>query len=101
MNQQNIDFEHLAEKFKAIGHPVRVAIFQLLCNCPEGGMSVKNMYQTLELDQPSASRHLGVMRNYGLVKRRTEHRHTFYCLYLTDPYVNCLSKCFTTEKSKP
>ena len=100
MKQQTLDFEKLAEKFKAIGHPVRVAMFQLLCHCPEEGLSVKGMYQTLGLDQPTASRHLAVMRNSGVVRRRTERGNTFYCLCLTDPDISCLSGCFTNSKYK-
>ena len=88
------DYEDIAEKFKAIGHPVRVALFHLLCNCPKQGLSVKHLYQTLGTDQASTSRHLAVMRNSGVVSRRTEQGRTLYCLCLDDPYIRCLSGCF-------
>ena len=100
MEEQIIQFEELSEKFKAIGHPTRIALFQLLCNCPEKGLSVKSLYQTLQLDQPTTSRHLAVLRNSGMARRRQEHGQTFYCLCLSDPYVGCLSRCFTNNKSK-
>jgi len=97
MKQQTLDFEKLAEKFKAIGHPVRVAMFQLLCNCSEEGMSVKGLYKTLGLEQPTASRHLAVMRNSGVVIRKVKAGRTRYCVCHEDQLVSCLSSCFITK----
>jgi len=37
------EFEILAEKFKAIGHPDRVAILNLLCTCNCSKLTVKSV----------------------------------------------------------
>ncbi len=97
MKQQTPDFEDLTQKMKGMGHPVRMALFHLLCNCPEGGLRVKSMYHGLGLDQPTTSRHLAVMRNSGLVSRRVIAGQTTYCLCLNNPFVSCLSACFITK----
>lgn len=88
------DFEALSEKFRAIGHPVRVAILNLLstCDCPK--LTVKTIYDTLNLDQPSASRHLNIMRKTGMLERIREGADTFYAICENDPHVGCIKKCF-------
>lgn len=88
------DFEGLAEKFRAIGHPARVAILNLLCTCREKKMTVKSIYETLGLDQPGTSRHLIIMRKNGLLERIQEGGDTFYCLCRNEGTVNCIKKCF-------
>jgi ArsR family transcriptional regulator len=88
------DFEGLAEKFRAIGHPVRVAILNLLCTCDCPKLTVKSIYDTLKLDQPSTSRHLNIMRKSGMLKRIREGADTFYCLCNDDPHVECITRCF-------
>ena len=35
-------YENLAEKFKSIVHPVRLAILDLLCNCGADRLTVKS-----------------------------------------------------------
>ncbi|HAD96389.1 MAG TPA: transcriptional regulator [Cryomorphaceae bacterium] len=95
----NVIKEHevMAGKLKAIGHPMRVALFHLLCNCETEGLSVKSLYQSLGIDQPTTSRHLAVMRNSGLISRRVTGGQTSYCLCFNDPFVKCLSGCFITN----
>jgi len=85
------EFEILAEKFKAIGHPDRVAILNLLCTCNCSKLTVKSIYETLKLDQPGTSRHLIIMRKSGILKRIREGANTFYCL-CDDPHVECIKK---------
>jgi len=94
MTKEVQDFEGLAEKFRAIGHPVRVAILNLLCTCGCPRLTVKNIYDTLKLDQPSASRHLSIMRKTGMLERIREGADTFYGLCENDPQVGCIKRCF-------
>ena len=88
------DFERLAEKFRVIGHPSRVAILNLLCTCNKDRLTVKSIYETLKLDQPCVSRHLNIMRKSGILERVQEGVNTFYCLCFNDPQVRCITKCF-------
>lgn len=95
MTKKIEEFESLAEKFKAIGHPTRIAILNLLCTGGCSRMMVKNIYKKLKLDQPSVSRHLNIMRKSGVLKRVQEKGNTFYCLCLDDNQVNCFKNCFS------
>tara|TARA_R110001592_G_scaffold362899_1_gene678748 strand:+ start:1804 stop:2091 length:288 start_codon:yes stop_codon:yes gene_type:complete len=88
------DFESLAEKFRAIGHPVRVKILNLLCTCGDSRLKVKTIYEKLDIDQPSISRHLNIMRKSGVLQRIQEGSNTFYCLCTDDSHVDCIKKCF-------
>jgi DNA-binding transcriptional ArsR family regulator len=95
MKREAISFHGFAEKFKSIGHPSRVAIINLLCGCERTRSTVKNIYLTLKLDQPSTSRHLNIMRKSGMLVRVQEGSDTFYSLYTDDPQVVCITKCFS------
>jgi len=96
MTKKERDFEELAEKFRVIGHPSRLAILNLLCTCESGKLTVKSIYGTLKLDQPGTSRHLNIMRKSGILERIQEGVNTFYCLCSNDPHVACIAKCFDT-----
>ena len=98
MLEESRDFEVLAEKFKAIGHPVRIEILSLLCNCEK--LKVKNIYQSLNIDQPSISRHLGIMRRSGVLERIQIANDTFYCLCSKSYHTECIKRCFIeTDKN--
>lgn len=68
----------LARRFRALGHPVRIAILRALasrkaCVCGElvaiGGLA-----------QSTVSEHLRVLREAGLVSGRSEGTRSCYCL---------------------
>lgn len=92
------DLEGLAEKFRAIGHPSRVAILNLLCTCGCQKLTVKSIYETLKLDQPSASRHLNIMRKAGMLMRDQEGGSTYYGLCDRNLHVACIRRCFDQKK---
>ncbi len=97
MTKQIQEYKGVAEKFKAIGHPVRIAIFSMLCKAECNRLTVKNIYENLQLDQPSASRHLGIMRSTGILERVQEAGNTFYCICKSNPYVACIKTCFDKQ----
>lgn len=94
MTNQLQKYEDLAEKFRAIGHPARVAILNLLCTCGCSKLAVKDIYDKLNLDQPGTSRHLSIMRMAGILERSKEGGNTYYCLCGHNTHVQCLKKCF-------
>lgn len=94
MNHMALKYEGMADKFRTMGHPVRVAILEMLFACNPGKLTVKSIYENLGIDQPSTSRHLNIMRRAGVLARTREAGSTFYCLCVEDPYVKCLTKCF-------
>ena len=72
----------LAGRLKALAHPARLAIVQLLaerdeCVCGE-------IVDDLPLAQSTVSQHLRVLKESGIVQGTVEGRRTCYCL---DPAV--------------
>ncbi|WP_448544954.1 ArsR/SmtB family transcription factor [Roseiflexus sp.] len=64
-----------AEFFKALGHPVRLAILDHLRN---GERSVNELQALLGCDQSTVSQQLSVLRNRGIVESRKEGTTVFY-----------------------
>jgi DNA-binding transcriptional ArsR family regulator len=64
-----------ADFFRALGHPVRVRILQLL---REGERSVGALQEELELDSSGTSQHLAALRGQGLVASRKEGTSVYY-----------------------
>lgn len=59
----------IASHFRVLSEPVRL---RLLHELREGEASVNELADRLEISQPSASKHLAVLRDQGLVRRRKE-----------------------------
>lgn len=94
--QNNLDFLELSEMLKAIAHPARVAIMYLLCNSSQKKLTVKYIYDELEMAQPVISRHLGILRNSGLTERLVEDSKTYYKLQEKNKNVQHIAKCLST-----
>ncbi len=62
--------------FRALGDPTRRAIFQRLCE--EGEQTVGALVAKAGVSQPAVSKHLGVLKQAGLVRNRPEGRQTHY-----------------------
>lgn len=62
--------------FRALSDPTRRAIFERLCR--EGEQSVHALTAGAGVSQPAVSKHLGVLRQAGLVSGRQEGRETHY-----------------------
>jgi DNA-binding transcriptional ArsR family regulator len=71
-----------AEFFKALGHPVRIRVLELLT---EGDRSVSDLLEQLTVEQPHLSQQLGVLRRAGFVVARREGPNVIYAL--ADPRV--------------
>jgi len=67
--------ERQSRLFKALGDKTRLNILNLL-NVRE--MCVCEIMAALNLTQPTASHHLGILENAGIVKDRKEGRWVFY-----------------------
>lgn len=66
-----------AEFFRALGHPVRVRILQLL---RDGEMTVGALQAELELDSSGTSQHLAALRKQGLVTSRKDGTSVHYAV---------------------
>lgn len=62
--------------FKALADPTRRAIFERLCR--EGEQTVGTLTAHAGVSQPAVSKHLGALRQAGLVRDRHQGRQTHY-----------------------
>lgn len=62
--------------FRTLADPTRRAIFEQLCR--EGEKTVGALTARAGISQPAVSKHLGVLKQAGLVRDRHEGRQTHY-----------------------
>ncbi|MEQ8296009.1 MAG: metalloregulator ArsR/SmtB family transcription factor [Nitratireductor sp.] len=62
--------------FKTLADPTRRAIFERLCR--DGEQTVKALTAQIGISQPAVSKHLGLLRQAGLVRDRHQGRQTHY-----------------------
>lgn len=76
-----------ADFFKALAHPVRIRILELLV---QGEHSVQELQSELDLDQPLVSQQLGLLRAKNIVSPRKEGTSVRYSV--RDPLIGELLK---------
>jgi DNA-binding transcriptional ArsR family regulator len=81
-----------AELLKVMAHADRLAILNLLVKNRDGKLTVKKIYEKLNLRQPIASRHLNILRTAGVVSRLQHGQNVFYCL-CADKDIGPLIEC--------
>ncbi len=67
--------------FRALADPTRRAIFERLCR--EGEKTVGALTLKAGVTQPVVSKHLGVLRQAGLVRGRQQGRETHYAAHVS------------------
>ena len=83
---------HLSETFltnstetlRAIAHPYRIAIIDLLYN--QGQMSVTDIWTKLNIEQAVASHHLRILKNSNVVVVQREGKNSLYQLTYNEYY---------------
>jgi ArsR family transcriptional regulator, arsenate/arsenite/antimonite-responsive transcriptional repressor len=70
--------ELLADRFRALADPTRVAIVSRLASCDE--CCVCDLNEAFDLSQPTISHHLKVLRDAGLVESSRRGTSAFYRL---------------------
>lgn len=88
--------EEVASKLRAVAHPTRVAIIQLLDENKQ--LNVTQIYQTLNIEQATASHHLNILKTKGVLGSRREGKQTFYSIKQDSiiRIVDCVSRCKTS-----
>jgi len=78
--------------FRTLADPTRRAIFEQLCR--EGEKTVGALTDRAGISQPAVSKHLGVLKQAGLVRDRRDGRQTHYGAQLgaLAPLVNWTSE---------
>jgi DNA-binding transcriptional ArsR family regulator len=66
-----------ADLFRALAHPVRIRILELLSN---GQRTVQELQDALNADQPAVSQHLAALRARGLVISRKAGTLAYYTI---------------------
>jgi DNA-binding transcriptional ArsR family regulator len=66
--------------FRSLADPTRRAIFERLCR--EGELTVGALTSQSGVSQPAVSKHLGVLKQAGLVRDRHNGRQTHYSAQL-------------------
>jgi DNA-binding transcriptional ArsR family regulator len=85
--------EQLAIRLKAIAHPTRIAIIEMLSK--DGRMSVTEIYNQLDIEQAAASHHLNIMKSKGILDSKREGKKIFYSLQneSLSEIIRCVGKC--------
>ncbi|NOR88351.1 MAG: metalloregulator ArsR/SmtB family transcription factor [Bacteroidales bacterium] len=96
MNKVDFDLEQLenaANRLKAIAHPIRIAIIEMLE--ANGPLCVSDIFVKLDIEQASASHHLNILKNRGILKSERTGKNIIYSLNneIIGEIVQCLSRC--------
>ncbi len=75
----NAEARQLAAGFKALGHPARIQIVDLLNRCG-GRHCVHAIEEQIDLAQPTISRHLKVLRDAGLAASERRGVWVYYVI---------------------
>ena len=95
MAKIKLDIEKLemaASKLRAIAHPMRIAIIDLL---NDNQLSVTEIYEHLNIEQASASHHLNILKSKGVLSSKRNGKKIFYSLKnqtLTE-IIECINRC--------
>ena len=76
--------------FRAFGEPSRLRILRLLTSRP---MMVNEIAEKIGLSQSTVSRHLGVLREAGILTDRRDGQHVYYTLNKDAVEDCCTSFC--------
>lgn len=66
----------LSGTFKALAHPTRIGILQILREADE--LCVCHIYERLDLEQSNISQHLKILRDQGILETRREGSMIMY-----------------------
>ena len=82
-----------ANMLKAIAHPMRISIINFL---EEGKqLTVSEIQEKVGIEQSTASHHLGILKDKGVLASKRDGKNTFYYLKhdTLSSIIECISKC--------
>ena len=87
------EIEQAANMIKAISHPMRLAILGHLGE--EKRLSVTEIHKLLKIEQSTASHHLGILKDKGILASVRQGKNTMYYLKRKNlsTLVRCISEC--------
>jgi len=81
-------YELLAPVIKALAHPLRIELVELL---KEGPRNVSNLSKSSDSEISIVSRHLSILERAGIVEKQPQGKEVFY--HLITPCVNRFLCC--------
>jgi DNA-binding transcriptional ArsR family regulator len=87
------EIERAATMIKAISHPMRLAILGYLGD--EKQLSVTEIHKLLNIEQSTASHHLGILKDKGILASVRKGKNTLYYLKKKNlsKLIRCISEC--------
>jgi len=88
-----VKLEAAAGKLRAIAHPMRIAIIDMLNDEPQ--MNVTKIYTKLGIEQASASHHLNILKTKGLLVSKRDGKKILYSIKNTalSEIIDCINRC--------
>jgi len=86
-----INYDKQSEIFKALGHPTRLLLAHKL---KDGEKCVCELNEFVNIEQPTLSRHLKILKDSGVLKSRKVGMQVFYSLKipcLLDNILECIN----------
>jgi DNA-binding transcriptional ArsR family regulator len=85
--------EIAASKLRAMAHPMRIAIIELLNENKK--LTVTEIYDRLSIEQASASHHLNILKNKGLLDSKRDGKMIYYSLKtnVLANVIDCINQC--------
>ncbi|MGD9976353.1 MAG: ArsR/SmtB family transcription factor [Bacteroidales bacterium] len=85
--------EQAVNMLKAIAHPMRISIISLLENGKR--LSVTEIHESLNIEQSTASHHLGILKDKGVLSYKRDGKNTYYYLRNENlgKILDCISRC--------
>ena len=87
--------ETATEVLRAIAHPLRLSIIEMLHR--EKEMSVTRIFEELKVEQAIASHHLRIMKDKGVVGVRRDGKNSFYFL-VDEGFFNIYTTLLQTQQ---
>lgn len=87
------EVERAANMIKAISHPMRLAILGYLGEDKQ--LSVTEIHNLLHIEQSTASHHLGILKDKGILASERRGKNTLYYLKRKNlsTLIRCISEC--------
>lgn len=93
LNISSARLEDAANMLKAMAHPMRVAILNILSDGKK--LTVTEIHKTLKIEQSTTSHHLGILKDKGVLKSERQGKNSYYFLKNEnlEHIIECLNRC--------
>lgn len=91
LDQQNLN--RATAMLKAMAHPLRISILNLLKEGEE--LTVTQIHVLLNIEQSTASHHLGILKDKGVLCSKRKGKNTFYFTKhkVLGQMIDCMKTC--------